>query len=49
MAVTALASSRTVLVIVQERGLLTREQREAILNPAAMTAPRYTQEFAGVK
>lgn len=29
--------------------LLNRTQLEAILNPAAMTAPRYTQEFAGVK
>jgi len=46
---TALASGRGVFDIVLERGLLTREQLEAILNPAAMTAPRYTQEFGAVK
>ncbi|NCW46055.1 MAG: aspartate ammonia-lyase, partial [Gemmatimonadaceae bacterium] len=46
---TALASGRGVFDIVRERGLLTREQLEAILNPAAMTAPRDAQEFAGMK
>jgi aspartate ammonia-lyase len=46
---TALASGRGVFDIVLERGLLTREQLEAILIPAAMTAPRYTQEFSAVK
>jgi aspartate ammonia-lyase len=46
---TALASGRGVFDIVLERGLLTREQLEAVLNPAAMTAPRDTQEFGAVK
>jgi aspartate ammonia-lyase len=33
---------------VLERKLLTREQLDEILNPAAMTAPRATQEFSTV-
>ncbi|XWV14992.1 MAG: aspartate ammonia-lyase [Gemmatimonas sp.] len=46
---TALASGRGVFEIVLERGLLTRDQLDAILNPAAMTAPRnVTQEFSTV-
>jgi aspartate ammonia-lyase len=40
---TALASGRGVFDIVLERELLTRAQLDAILNPAAMTAPRLTQ------
>lgn len=46
---TALASGRGVFEIVLERGLLTREQLDAILNPAAMTAPRFTTEFTVTK
>jgi aspartate ammonia-lyase len=46
---TALASGRGVFEIVLERKLVTREQLEEILNPAAMTAPRnVTQEFSAV-
>jgi aspartate ammonia-lyase len=46
---TALASGRGVFDIVLERQLLTREQLDDILNPAAMTAPRnVTQEFSTV-
>ena len=37
---TALESGRGVFDLVLERGLLTREQLDEILNPAAMTAPR---------
>jgi aspartate ammonia-lyase len=37
-----------VFELVLERGLLTREQLDEILNPAAMTAPRTTQEFSTV-
>ena len=36
----ALDSGRGVFDVVLERGLLTREQLDTILNPAAMTAPR---------
>jgi aspartate ammonia-lyase len=36
----ALESDRGVFEIVLERGLLTREQLDRILNPEAMTAPR---------
>jgi aspartate ammonia-lyase len=44
---TALESGRGVFDIVLERGLLTREQLDEVLNPAAMTAPRnVTQEFS---
>ena len=39
----ALHSGRGVFDIVLERELLTRAQLDAILNPAAMTAPRLTQ------
>jgi aspartate ammonia-lyase len=46
---TALTSGRGVFEIVLERELLTREQLDAILNPEAMTAPRFTKEFAAVK
>lgn len=46
---TALASDRGVFDIVLERGLLTREELEAALNPAAMTAPRSTQSFTAAK
>ena len=46
---TALASGRGVFEIVLERGLLTREQLDGILNPAAMTAPRnVTQEYSAI-
>jgi aspartate ammonia-lyase len=46
---TALESGRGVFDLVLERGLLSREQLDAILNPAAMTAPRnVTQEFSAV-
>lgn len=37
---TALSSGGSVVEIVMERGLLTREQLDQILNPEAMTAPR---------
>ncbi|MEP6764630.1 MAG: lyase family protein, partial [Gemmatimonadaceae bacterium] len=40
IAKTALDSGRGVFDVVLERGLLTREQLDTILNPAAMTAPR---------
>ncbi|MEO7362749.1 MAG: lyase family protein, partial [Gemmatimonadaceae bacterium] len=40
IAKSALDSGRGVFDIVLERGLLTREQLDTILNPAAMTAPR---------
>ncbi|MEO7999009.1 MAG: aspartate ammonia-lyase [Gemmatimonadaceae bacterium] len=40
IAKTALDSGRGVFDIVLERGLLTRDQLDTILNPAAMTAPR---------
>lgn len=40
IAKTALDSGRGVFEIVLERGLLTRDQLDTILNPAAMTAPR---------
>ncbi len=40
IAKTALESGRGVFDLVLERGLLTREQLDTILNPAAMTAPR---------
>lgn len=46
---TALTSGRGVFEIVLERELLTREQLDAILNPEAMTAPRFTKEFAVAK
>jgi aspartate ammonia-lyase len=46
---TALASGRGVYELVLERGLLTRDQLDGILNPAAMTAPRnVTQEYSTV-
>jgi aspartate ammonia-lyase len=46
---TALSSGRGVYEIVLERALMTREQLDGILNPAAMTAPRnVTQEFSTV-
>ena len=45
----ALASGRGVFEIVLERGLLSRAQLDAILDPEAMTAPRFTQEFAAVR
>ena len=48
IAKTALASGRGVFDLVLERKLLTREQLDEILNPAAMTAPRDTQEFSPV-
>jgi aspartate ammonia-lyase len=48
IAKTALASGRGVFDLVLERKLLTREQLDDILNPAAMTAPRDTQEFSTV-
>ncbi len=48
IAKTALASGRGVFDLVLERELLTRAQLDAILNPAAMTAPRDTQEFSTV-
>jgi aspartate ammonia-lyase len=48
IAKTALASGRGVFDLVLERKLLTREQLDEILNPAAMTAPRDTQEFSTV-
>ena len=48
IAKTALASGRGVFDLVLERKLLTREQLDEILNPAAMTAPRATQEFSTV-
>ncbi|MEP6779735.1 MAG: aspartate ammonia-lyase, partial [Gemmatimonadaceae bacterium] len=40
IAKTALDTGRGVFDVVLERGLLTREQLDTILNPAAMTAPR---------
>ena len=40
IAKTALDSGRGVFDVVLERGLLTRNQLDTILNPAAMTAPR---------
>jgi aspartate ammonia-lyase len=40
IAKSALDSGRGVFDVVLERGLLTREQLDTILNPAAMTAPR---------
>ncbi|MGV3710455.1 MAG: aspartate ammonia-lyase [Gemmatimonas sp.] len=40
IAKTALDSGRGVFDLVLERGLLTRDQLDTILNPAAMTAPR---------
>ncbi|MCA0375162.1 MAG: aspartate ammonia-lyase [Gemmatimonadetes bacterium] len=44
---TALDTGRGVFELVLEGGLLSREQLDGILNPAAMTAPRnVTQEFA---
>jgi aspartate ammonia-lyase len=46
IAKTALASGRGVFDLVLERELLTRAQLDDILNPAAMTAPRDTQEFS---
>jgi aspartate ammonia-lyase len=46
IAKTALASGRGVFDLVLERQLLTREQLDDILNPAAMTAPRDTPEFS---
>lgn len=48
IAKSALASGRGVFELVLERQLLTREQLDEILNPAAMTAPRATQEFSTV-
>ena len=48
MAKTALASGRGVFDLVLERELLTRAQLDDILNPAAMTAPRDTQDFSTV-
>ncbi len=48
IAKTALASGRGVFDLVLERKLLTREQLDEMLNPAAMTAPRDTQEFSPV-
>lgn len=45
----ALASGRGVFEIVLERALLSRAQLDAILDPDAMTAPRFTQEFAPVR
>jgi aspartate ammonia-lyase len=45
----ALASGRGVFEIVLERALLSRAQLDAILDPDAMTAPRFTQEFAAVR
>jgi aspartate ammonia-lyase len=36
----ALESGQSVTEIVMARGLLTREQLDSLLNPAAMTAPR---------
>jgi aspartate ammonia-lyase len=46
IAKTALASGRGVFDLVLERELLTRAQLDDILNPAAMTAPRDTQDFS---
>ena len=46
IAKTALETGRGVYDIVMDRGLLTREQLDRILNPEAMTAPRRTS--AGV-
>ncbi len=40
IAKTALETGRGVFELVLERGLLTREQLDTILNPAAMTVPR---------
>ena len=48
IAKTALASGRGVFDLVLERELLTRAQLDDILNPAAMTAPRDTQDFSTV-
>jgi aspartate ammonia-lyase len=39
----ALETGQSVYDVVCERGLLTREQLDEILNPAAMTAPRMPQ------
>src|SRR5215210_2844016 len=38
----ALDSGRSVYELVMERGLMTREQLDSLLNPATMTAPRTT-------
>ena len=40
----ALESGRGVTEIILERGLLTREQLEGLLNPSAMTAPRQLRD-----
>jgi aspartate ammonia-lyase len=39
----ALESGRDVYDLVCERGLMTREQLDRLLNPAAMTSPRPTE------
>jgi aspartate ammonia-lyase len=48
IAKSALASGRGVFDLVLERQLLSREQLDEILNPAAMTAPRDTQDFGTI-
>jgi aspartate ammonia-lyase len=40
VATAALTSGRSVYDIVCDRGLMTREEVDAVLNPAAMTSPR---------
>ena len=39
----ALATGRDVYDLVCDRGLMTREQLDRLLNPEAMTAPRRTE------
>jgi aspartate ammonia-lyase len=41
----ALETGRSVYDVVADRGLLTRDQLDQILNPATMTAPRRTSEI----
>src|SRR3954462_12422004 len=40
----ALETGRSVYDLVCERGIITREQLDRLLNPSAMTAPRHTQK-----
>jgi aspartate ammonia-lyase len=42
IATEALRSGRSVYQLIQERGLMTREDMDRLLNPAAMTGPRAT-------
>jgi aspartate ammonia-lyase len=39
----ALETGRGVYDLVRERGLMTREQLDRVLNPAAMTSPRRSE------